>query len=116
MKFVRIISVALVGVVLLAGFASATNALVVKPIRLHFALASGCKTINAAGTLNKDSSQMLIEKVAGAFIKASRIDRTYLDISQAAIIKGVMEVRPSLNDAGNLQLWNAKVLLAAFCG
>ena len=116
MKFIRIISVALVGVVLLAGFASVTNALVVKPIRLHFALASGCKTINTAGILTGDSSNDLRNKVAKAFISAAHIDTSYLPLAQAAVVVGYTQGKNGLNDSMNGKAFDAVVLTAAFCG
>jgi len=116
MKFLRIIAATLVGVVLLAGFTSVANSLVVKPIRIHFALASGCKTINAVGVLTAESSNDLRSKMASAFISAAHIDSSYLPLARAAVVVGIEQGRNNLNESMNSKAFDAYVMTAAFCG
>ena len=116
MKILRMVAVFLIGVLLIGGFAHAANAFVVKPIRLHFALASGCKILKSAGQLDANSSVMLRNKVSSAFVSAAQIDYSYLSLSQAVVFLGVAEGKTNLSDAWTNKLLDSEVTALAYCG
>jgi hypothetical protein len=115
MKFVRMTAMALVSVVLLAGFAHVTNSVLVKPIRLHFALAAGCKTFNKVWPLNSNSSEDSRSKLRSAFWSASKIDMSYSHLEEAAIFISINQGKAELNDSASTALIRDSLSLVVLC-
>ena len=104
------------GLLLLAGLLKVSNDLVVKPIRLHFALQKGCNIFKEVGVLDSNSSDTLRAKKDSAFLEAAHIDSSYLPLAEAGLVVGSFQGNLQLTDYSQNKLEDAVFMTVAFCG
>ena len=116
MRLAKVAVFGLVGFLLLAGLVKVSNDLVVKPIRLHFALEKGCKIFDEVGVLDSNSSETLRAKKDNAFLDAAHIDANYLPLAEAGLVVGTFQGKLQLTDYSQNKLTDAVFMTVAFCG